>query len=77
MDSAAKTAVPALAESLKEKGPVCWAAARALGQIGPEAKAAIPALTRALQDTRILQDTNEEVRKTAAEALESIKNDKQ
>jgi HEAT repeat protein len=42
-------------------------AAKALGNIGPAAESAIPALTKALQDA------GEDVRKAAAEALEKIK----
>jgi HEAT repeat protein len=45
-------------------------AARALGDLGPEAKMAVPALTG------LLQDTDAEVRDAAAQALETIKNGK-
>src|SRR5207249_10662940 len=47
-----KQAVPILAEALKEKGllnKTPEAAAWALGEIGPEAKAAIPGLCQALE----------------------------
>ncbi len=42
------------------------AAARALGRIGPEAKAAVPALSKALKDN------NADVRRAAARALKQM-----
>ena len=43
-----------------------WATAKCLGKIGPTAKAAIPALTKALEDEALVQ-------LAAAEALEKIR----
>jgi HEAT repeat protein len=60
-------AVKVMLEALKEKDPrVRQDGARCLGQVGSDAKSAIPALTRALEDE------NEDVRKSAAEALDKI-----
>src|SRR3954469_8213622 len=43
--------VARLVARLRNKSPsVRWAAARALGDIGPEAKAAVPALVKLLKD---------------------------
>jgi HEAT repeat protein len=44
-----------------------WLAIEVLGRVGPEAKAAIPALTE------LLKDKDEGVRKAASEALDKIK----
>ena len=61
-------AMVTLTELLKhENKDVRQAAAEALGEIGPAAKAVIPALTE------LLKDKNEWVLKAAAEALEKIK----
>jgi HEAT repeat protein len=65
----AKTATPALTELLRDKW-VRQTAASTLGNIGPEAKTAIPALTE------LLQDTDKDLGKTAAEALQKIKEEK-
>jgi len=46
---------------------VRWFAAYALGQIGPDARDAIPALARVLEEER-----NRSVREAAAEALEAV-----
>jgi HEAT repeat protein len=63
-------AIPTLVEVLSEDGPGVgierYMAARALGRIGPPAKAAVPALLRARADV------NPSVRETATEALEAI-----
>jgi HEAT repeat protein len=61
----AKTAVPALVELLKD-AEVKDAAAGALGGIGPEATPAAAALAN------LLKDKDEEVRRTAADALAKI-----
>ena len=54
-------------ELLKDKDEsVRWTAASALGNIGPDAKTAIPLLTE------LLKAEDEGVRKTAAEALDKI-----
>jgi HEAT repeat protein len=47
--------IPALTKALADDNElICWMAADALGQIGPEAREAVPALRRALQrDFRI------------------------
>lgn len=45
-------------------------AANALGELGPDAKIAVPVLTE------LLNDKNEEIRKAAREALEKIKREK-
>jgi HEAT repeat protein len=51
MGSRAHTAVPALIIALEDEDVgVRRNAARALGQIGPEAREAVPALMRALRD---------------------------
>jgi HEAT repeat protein len=60
-------AVPALIEALEDRDDhLRCAAAKALGEIGPEAKLAIPALIKALEDE------NFHVRLDAAEALGEI-----
>jgi HEAT repeat protein len=63
-------AIPTLVEVLGEDRPDAgverYMAARALGRIGPPAKAAVPGLLQALSDV------NPDVRETAAEALEAI-----
>ena len=62
-------AVPALIEALKNKDSevgVRGGAAYVLGQISPEARAAVPALIQTLEDT------DEYVRGTAADALAKI-----
>jgi HEAT repeat protein len=62
-------AVRILLKGLKEKdAPARQDAARLLGQIGPEARSAIPALSHAVQDE------SEEVRKAASDALTKIQN---
>jgi HEAT repeat protein len=62
-----QTAVPALAEALKDKEPgVRQIAAKALGRIGPKPEAAVPALTEALKDKEGF------VRWVAAQALAQI-----
>lgn len=52
------TAISVLADALGEKGDVAGSAAHALGVVGPQAKAAVPALVKALRhddrDTRLL-----------------------
>jgi HEAT repeat protein len=65
----AKLAVPVLIEILGENpdGQVRLMAAEKLGDIGPAAKEAVPALEKARQDK------DEKVRKAAGEALEAIR----
>ena len=64
---AAKDAVSALSEALKDKEKdVRWRATYALGEIGPSAKAAVPALIEALKDE------DADVRGDAAYALGNI-----
>ena len=59
--------VPALIQALKDEDwRVRYDAAKTLGQIGPEAKAAVPALAQALKDG------DWHVRQSAAEALEKV-----
>ena len=58
------------AELLMGKDDVCESAVMALGDIGPEAKAAVPALTV------LLGDRSEYIRNAAAEALENINQEK-
>jgi HEAT repeat protein len=63
----ARSAVPALAKTLKSKGTLArQTAARALGEIGPAAAAAAPALIEALGDPEW------QVRRQAATALGQI-----
>ena len=65
--AAAKNAIPALEELLKDSDEEArWNAARTLGKIGPEARVAVPVLVAALKDT------DEDVREHAAEALGDI-----
>ncbi len=60
--------VPTLIEALKDPdSDVGYGAAQALGRIGPEAKAAVPALIKALVD-----DPRNTVRSHAAQALGQI-----
>lgn len=60
-------AIPALKTALADANPqVRRQAARALGQMGPEADTAVPALTAAVQDT------SPEVREAAVQALGKI-----
>lgn len=55
------------AQALKDKDKVARrVAAKALGKIGPAAKAAVPALTEALKDK------DEDVRREAAKALKKL-----
>ena len=62
-----QTAVPALAEALKDKEPgVRQIAAKVRGRIGPKAEAAVPALTEALKDK------DRDVREAAAGAIKQI-----
>ena len=68
--SSAPTAFPCLIGSLKDMWWIRVAAARALADLGPAAKTAIPALTDLLQDSHMY------VRIAAAEALEKIKGEK-
>ena len=61
--------MPALIDALKsEHAGLRYYAAGALGQIGSNAKAAVPALTDALED----DDKSWDVRKAAAKALRKI-----
>jgi HEAT repeat protein len=64
-----KQAVAALVEAMKDSDDVRQRAIRALGRIGPRAKAAVPALSQALKDK------NAQVRKVAADALRKIDRD--
>jgi HEAT repeat protein len=60
-------AILPLTKELKNKNPICrYYAAYALGQIGPDAKTAIPALTE------LLNDEDLQVRSSAAQALTKI-----
>jgi HEAT repeat protein len=60
--------VSTLAEGLKSsEAPVRMKSAEALGRIGPDAKAALPQLTR------LLKDNDVEVRAAADRAIEQIK----
>ncbi len=62
--------VSELVKNLKDKrADVRSNAAGALGQIGPEAKAAVPALSEALKDDEA------RVRSSAADALDQIRSD--
>jgi HEAT repeat protein len=64
-----KDAVPRLIECLKDGQPqVRWMSAQILGNIGPDARAAIDALTAALDDG------NQMVRDNARAALKQIRN---
>lgn len=70
----AKEAVPALIEVLE--GPEYSAyedAVNALGMIGPDAKAAVPALRRILNDTRESTPAAKAMRQAAAKALKKIR----
>jgi len=62
----------ALIQALKDKGDssVRYWSAKALGQIGPKAKAAVPALAQALKD--IEDSYSPYFRESAVEALEKI-----
>ena len=54
-----KKAIPALIELLNDKDPNArWGAAESLGWIGPKAKAAVPALQKALDDTGLAGSVN-------------------
>ena len=65
-------AIPALTKLLKDKDDaIRWAASWSLGNIGPEAEAAIPVLTELLRD-----DNNGLVCKMAREALQKIEHEK-
>ena len=67
LGSAGKAAVPFLGDSLRSKQSIIRLnAARVLGGIGPDAKAAAPRLKEHLDDT------DEEVRKAAKEALAKV-----
>lgn len=70
MGPAAREAVPALIETLRDENESAvvrqWAA-WSLGQIGPDARGAVPALVEALGDA------SPNVREAAAEALEKIR----
>jgi uncharacterized protein (TIGR03067 family) len=67
---AAKRAVPALTEALKDWHELVRVhAARALGSIGPDAKEAVPGLIAVLKDREVLLD---KLRPSAAAALGSI-----
>jgi HEAT repeat protein len=67
LGAAARPAVPALVEALRDKNPgIRPTAAAALGEIGPDAQDAIPALTAALKEK------DENVRTAAAEAIKKI-----
>jgi HEAT repeat protein len=70
--AAAKEAVPALIEALKDKErpPRIWATI-ALGAIGPEAKAAVPALT-----TTSKMDEFDQIRWHAAASLVQVASEK-
>lgn len=65
-----EAAIPTLAALLQETGEfgprIAWQSARVLGEIGPEAQAAAPALREALECE------DEMLRKTAAEALQKV-----
>jgi HEAT repeat protein/beta-lactamase regulating signal transducer with metallopeptidase domain len=72
LDPAEKSfAVSALIELLNHPyAGARWTTAETLGKIGPDAKAAVPALTE------LLKERQERVRKAAQEALESIQGEK-
>ncbi len=62
-----KPAVPALIENLgNESGPVRYSSALALGEIGPDAAAAVPALQK------LLDDRNDDVAHMAKKSLKLI-----
>jgi HEAT repeat protein len=58
--------IAALIRMLREDASAGYAAARALGMMGPKAKSAVPALVEALRDKRV------GVRMEVAEALQKI-----
>ena len=61
----AEAAIPVLKNGLKARDP--FMAADALGEIGPKAASAVPALTK------LLKHKNSKVRRAAAEALTKIR----